>query len=317
MRASLVPAENAMPSVVEVPTPKPAAGEVLVKVSASGINFADTMIRRGAYASKPTFPFIPGFEFSGLVAKAAGPWSEGDRVMGMGANCYAEYVVAPAAALLPMPAGFSDEEAAAFPVIYLTAMAMLRLSVNAAEGETILVTAAAGGVGTASIQLAKALGLTVLAAAGSDSKLALARSLGADLALNYRQGNLTEPVKSFTGGRGVDIIFESTGGDALERDLAVIAPFGRIVVFGAAGGPSPNLDVRKLFQNSVSVAGFWLSTLIQNQGVMNEVVGELIEIVDRHAIRPVIGKVYALQQAAEAWQDMESRLSTGKLLLKP
>jgi NADPH2:quinone reductase len=306
-----------MPSVVEVPAPEPRAGEVLVKVSASGINFADTMMRRGTYASKPKFPFIPGFEFSGVVAKAAGPWSEGDRVMGMGANCYAEYVAAPAAALLPAPAGFSDEEAAAFPVIYLTAMAMLRLSVHAAEGESILITAAAGGVGTASIQLAKALGLTVIAAAGSEQKLALARSLGADLALNYTERDLTEPVKSFTSGRGVDIVFESTGGDALERDLAVAAPFGRIVVFGAAGGRSPDLNVMKLFPNSVSVAGFWLSTLMQNQEVMNTVVGELIELVDRHAIRPVIGKVYDLDQAAQAWKDMEARQSTGKLLLKP
>jgi NADPH2:quinone reductase len=317
MRASLLVAENTMPSVVEVPTPEAGAGEVLVKVSVSGINFADTMMRRGTYGTKPKFPFIPGFEFSGVVTKAAGPWSEGDRVMGMGASCYAEYVVAPAAALLPAPAGFSDEEAAAFPVIYLTAMAMLRLLVNAAEGESILITAAAGGVGTASIQLAKALGLTVIAAAGSEHKLALARSLGADLALNYTERDLTEPVKSFTGGRGVDIVFESTGGDALDRDLALAAPFGRIVIFGAAGGPSPDLNVMKLFRNSVSVAGFWLTTLTQNQDVMNAVVGELVELVDRHDIRPVIGGVYDLDQAARAWQDMEARHSTGKLLLKP
>jgi NADPH2:quinone reductase len=306
-----------MPSVVEVPMPEPGAGEVLVKVSASGINFADTMMRRGTYGAKPKFPLIPGFEFSGAVAQAAGPWSEGDRVMGMGANCYAEYVVAPAAALLPAPVGFSDEESAAFPVIYLTAMAMLRLTVNAAEGESILITAAAGGVGTASIQLAKALGLTVIALASSEPKLALARSLGADLALNYTEHDFIEPVKSFTGGRGVDIVFESTGGDALDRDLAVAAPFGRIVVFGSAGGPAPDLNVTKLFRNSVSVAGFWLATLMQNQDVMNTVVGELVEIVDRHAIRPVIGKVYPLEEAAQAWKDMEDRSSTGKLLLKP
>jgi NADPH2:quinone reductase len=315
MRASVLTAENTMPSVQEVPFPEPRAGEVLVKVAAAGINFADTMMRRGTYATKPPFPFIPGFEFAGTVVKGAGPWGEGDRVMGMGAKCYAEYVAAPAAALMPAPQGFSDEEAAAFPVIYLTAMAMLRLSVNASEGESILITAAAGGVGTASIQLAKALGLTVIATASSEAKLALARSLGADLALNYDASDFDAALKASTDGRGVDIVFESTGGSALERDLAVAAPFGRIVIFGAAAGPMPDLSVMKLLRNSVSVAGFWLTTLIQNQDVMNEVVGELIEIVDRHAIRPVIGKVYTLEEAARAWRDMEARQSTGKLLL--
>jgi NADPH2:quinone reductase len=317
MRASVHSAENTMPTVMEVPAATPKPGEVLVKVAACGINFADTLIRRGRYLSKAQCPFIPGFEFSGTVTKGAGPWSEGDRVMGMGAQCYAEYVAAPAATLLPMPSGFSDEEAAAFPVIYLTAMAMLRHSVHAAEGETILITAAAGGVGTASIQLAKALGLTVIATASSEAKLALARSLGADFAVSYLGQDFTEPVKAFTGGRGVDIIFESTGGDALERDLEVAAPFGRIVVFGAANGPSPDLNVLKLFRNSVSVAGFWMNTLTQNQDVMNRVVGELIDIVERHGIRPVIGKVYPLDQAAQAWLDMERRHSTGKLLLRP
>ena len=306
-----------MPAIAEVPQPQPGENDVLVKVADSGVNYADTMIRRGQYMSKPTFPVIPGFEFSGTVVRGSGPWSEGDRVMGLGSACYAEYVSAPAAAIMPVPGGFSDEEAAAFPVTYLTAMGMLRLSVKAAAGDTILIHAAAGGVGTASIQIAKALGLTVLATASSDEKLKLAKELGADFTFNYLDKSFVEPVREFTAGRGVDIVFESIGGDSLLQDIAVAAPFGRIVVYGAASGMGSDPTISELFRNCVSVSAFWLQTLAQNQGELNTVLSELIEIVDRHELRPVIGRIYPLQDASQAWHDLESRKSTGKLLLKP
>jgi NADPH2:quinone reductase len=317
MRALVLSAENEMPAIAEIPAPEPRANEVLVKVAACGINYADTMMRRGRYPQRPKFPFIPGFEFSGTVVRGAGPWNEGDRVMGLSAACYAEMVSAPASALMPVPVGFSDIEAAAFPVIYLTAMGMLRLSVRAGVGDSILIHAAAGGVGTASIQLAKALGLTVLATAGSDEKLALARSLGADFTANYRKASFVDPVKEFTAGRGVDIVFESIGGDWLARDIEVAAPFARIVVFGAAGGERADPPIDKMYRNSVAVSAFWLQTLLQNQEELNEVLSELIEIVEGRALRPVVGKVYPLEQGAAAWQDMESRRSIGKLLLEP
>jgi NADPH2:quinone reductase len=317
MRALVLPAENTMPELADIPVPNPGPNEVLVKIAASGINYADTLIRRGQYLVRPPFPFIPGFEFSGTVVHGAGPWSEGDRVMGMGMACYAEMVSAPAAAQMPVPAGFSDLEAAAFPVIYLTAMGMLRLSVRAGEGDSILIHAAAGGVGTAAIQLAKALGLTVLATASSDEKLELARSLGADFTVNYAKESFVEPVKEFTDGQGVDIVFESIGGDFLTKDIEVAAPFGRIVVFGVAGGVRADPSILKLFPNSVSVSAFHLQTMMRNQEGFNEVLSELIDIVERHALRPVIGKIYPFERCAEAWQDMESRRSTGKLLLQP
>jgi len=317
MRALVLSAENTMPVLAELAAPQPRDGEVLVKVAACGVNYADTLIRRGRYGAKPPFPIVPGFEFSGTVVQGSGPWSEGDRVMGLGSACYAELVSAPASALLPEPSGFSALEAAAFPVTYLTAMAMLRLSVRANPGDTILIHAAAGGVGTASIQLAKALGLTVLATASSDEKLGLARQLGADFTFNYLNDSFVEPVLGFTGGRGVDIVFESIGGDSLQNDVAVTAPFGRIVVYGLAGGAAADPPLGKLFRNSISVSAFLLQTLTQNQDEMNAVLSELIEIVDRHAIRPVIGKVYPLADGAEAWQDLEARRSTGKLILVP
>jgi NADPH2:quinone reductase len=306
-----------MPAIAEVPRPEPGPNDVLVKVAACGINFADTVIRRGQYLTRPKFPLIPGFEFSGTVARGAGPWHEGDLVMGMGAACYAEMVSAPAATLMPIPVGFSELEAAAFPVTYLTAMGMLRLSVKAREGDSILIHAAAGGVGTASIQLSKALGLTVLATASTEEKLALARQLGADFTANYRDASFVKPVKEFTAGRGVDIVFESIGGDSLAQDIDVAAPFARIVVFGSASGGRTDPPITKLYRNSVSVSAFWLQTLMHNQDEFNGVLSELIEIVERHALRPVIGKVYPLEQGAQAWQDMEARRSVGKLLLEP
>jgi NADPH2:quinone reductase len=237
--------------------------------------------------------------------------------MGTGRGAFAEYAVAPAAGLMKAPPFFSDEEAAAFPVIYLTAMGMLRLSARAERGETILIHAAAGGVGTASIQLAKHLGLKVIATASTDAKLELARKLGADVTFNYSTGDFVPPVLEATGGRGADIIFESIGGDFLARDIKAAAPFGRIVVFGMASGQVATPDLPSMFYNSVAVSAFWMFTLARQAEVLGKVAGELMRIVAEAGIRPVIGEVYPLERGAEAIQALEARRTQGKLVLKP
>lgn len=318
MRALVLQSENELPHLEEVPNPKPNRGEVLVKVSAAGINFADTMMRRGVYLQKPKFPFIPGFEFSGVVEQGAegAAWKAGDRVMGMCSAGYAEYIKVPVAQLMAAPAQFSDEEAAAFPITYLTAMGMLRLNGHAQSGETVLIHAVAGGVGTAATQIAKALGLRVIGTASSEEKLALARKQGADVCINYKTTNFTVPVMEATGNRGVDIVLESVGGDSLARDIEVIAPFGRIIVFGSAGGPSPDPSTGALFKNSAGISAFWLTTLMRETKLLAAVLHELMTLVAKADLRPVVGRVYPLADGATAMRDLESRSTMGKLLLK-
>jgi NADPH2:quinone reductase len=320
MRALVLHAEHELPRLEEMPKPPAAPGRVVVRVSAAGLNYADTMMRRGFYLQTPQFPFVPGFEFSGVVDET-GPdvtgLRPGDRVMGTGEGAFAEFAQASPVLLMPVPEGFSDEEAAGFPVVYLTAMGMLRLSARAARGETILIHAAAGGVGTAAIQLSKHLGLRVIATASTDEKLALARSLGADVTINYSTGDFVEPVLAATGGRGADIVFESIGGDFLARDIQAVAPFGRIVVFGMASGQAANPEVGSLFHNSVSVSAFWMFTLALHPELIPGVAQELLDIVRQARIRPVIRGVYPLERAAEAIRAMEARRTTGKIILKP
>jgi NADPH2:quinone reductase len=320
MRALIIPAEGEPPEIRNIPDPKPKEGELLVKVLAAGLNYADTMVRRGVYPQKPEFPHVSGFEFCGQVT-ALGPgvtnWKIGDRAMGICQGAFAEFARVAVQAALPIPSGFSDEEGAAFPVTYLTAFGMLTISAHAKEGETILIHAAAGGVGTASIQLAKQMGLRVIATASSDEKLEVAKRQGADVTINYKAMDFVEPVLQATGGKGVDIVFESIGGDSVEKDLKVCGPFGRIIVFGAASGKPSTPDVAYLYKNSVALAAFWLATLMQNPSRMAPLAKNLLELVEKSGIRPVIGKVYSLEQGNEAFSALESRASIGKLVLKP
>lgn len=320
MRAAVIPAENEQPVIREVPEPSARPGHLLIKVSAAGLNYADTMVRRGFYLQKPPFPHIPGFEYCGRIVSGAGGEGNlkpGDRVMGTCQAAFAEFITIPAALAMPVPEPFSDEEAAAFPVNFLTALGMLRLSAHAKRDETILIHAAAGGVGTASIQLAKALGLHIIASASSDEKLALAKKLGADVTINYKESDFVEPVLQATGSRGADIIFESIGGEFLRKNVQAAAPFGRIVVFGMASGEPSAPDVAALYKNSVIIGSFWLTTLFANPALLTATVQELMSLVHEFDIRPVIGRTYSLDEVGIAFSDLESRTSIGKLIIKP
>jgi NADPH2:quinone reductase len=241
----------------------------------------------------------------------------GRRVMGFCQSAYAEQVVVPESVAIPVPEDFSVEEAAAFPVVFLTAYAMLKISAKARSGETILVHAAAGGVGTAAVQLAKRMGLQVIATASSEEKLGRVRELGADFTVNYKERDFVQPVLDFTGGRGADIIFESVGGDFVDRDIDASAPFGRIVVFGLASGSMQPPNMAKMFRNSVAVSAFWMFTLVHQASALREMVRELLSFVSSEGIRPNIGRTYPLSDASEALTALESRNTYGKLVLKP
>ena len=320
MQAILLRQENDFPSYESVDEPIAGNGELLVKVEYAGMNYADTMIRRGFYLQKPSFPLVPGFEFSGTVVgigDGARPLWQGEHIMGFCSGAYAEYVVIPEASAIPVPKRFSLQEAAAFPCVFLTAYGMLKISAKAVAGETILVHAAGGGVGTATVQLAKKMGLEVIGSAGSDQKLEKVKGLGADFTVNYRQKDFVEPVLEFTRRRGVNIIFESIGGKFLERDIEAAAPFARIVIFGYASGELDPVHPQRLFKNSISIAGFWLATLFQQPSKLKLLSQELLDFVDRENIRPIVGQVYRLREAAEALRSLESRDTFGKILLKP
>ncbi|HLC20663.1 MAG TPA: NADPH:quinone oxidoreductase family protein [Candidatus Methylomirabilis sp.] len=207
----------------EAPDPRPEPGEVLIRVEAAGINFADTLARKGLYPTSTPPPFIPGFEVAGTVIEVGAGVKEitrGERVTGFAPKGgYAELAVMPAASAIPVPEPMTFEEAAAFPIVFLTAYHALKSFGRLRQGESVLIHAAGGGVGTAAVQLAKVWGARVFATAGSDEKLSGVKGLGADEVLNYRTADFAEAVRRWTGGRGVDIILESVGGEVFEKSL--------------------------------------------------------------------------------------------------
>lgn len=305
---------------VDVPKPTPGPGEVLLQVEAASVNYADTMQRRGVYSHGPRPPFIPGLEVAGRVVElgeGVDSVQEGQRVMTfVGRNGYAEFVAVPAHILMPVPEGFSVEEAAAFPIVFATAYFALKPYGRLQEGESVLIHAAGGGVGTAAVQLAKRLGARVFATASSDEKLRRVRELGADELINYRTHDFTEVVRQITGGWGVDLILETVGGDVFEKSFDALAPFGRLVTYGAASGQVGTVNARQLILNNIIVAGVNLNLLARSRQMASGM-SELMQLIQGTNIRPIIGHRFELSQAADAHRLLESRDSFGKIVLKP
>lgn len=308
-------------SLEQVPVPQPGKGEVLVKIGAAGVNFADIARRYNRYLEATNFPYIPGLEVVGTVAALGPETTESDwlrvgaHVLGMcNGGGYAEYVATSARLLAPAPSGPSDTELAALPVQGVTAYHLLKTSARLAQGESVLVNAAGGGVGVLAIQMARLLGAgKVLAAAGSDDKGELARSLGADAFINYRTENLTERVRALTDGKGADVILEPVGGEVYERSEAALAPFGRIVTFGQASGQRGQVDPARLMRRNAAVVGFWLAPL------PGRMIAEALQAIGgwlaEGKLRLIVGAAYPLEQAAQAQMDMEARRTHGKLAL--
>jgi NADPH2:quinone reductase len=297
--------------LVELPAPEPGEGEVRVRVTLAGVNFADTHLRTDSYVAAATLPMIPGIEAAGVRDDT------GERVLVLcGAGGYAEYVVAAAERVFAIPDGIDDATALGLLIQGCTAWHLYRTAGRVQAGETVLVHAAAGGVGTLAVQLGHALGAgRVIATASSEEKLALALELGADAAISAAPEGLTERVLEANNGRAVDVVFESAGGEVFERSRAALAPFGRLVSYGIASGQQNELRTGELLRHSQAVVGFWLMHCLGRPQMLREALADLFDRAHAGTLRVLVGGTYALGDAAQAQIDIAARITTGKLLL--
>jgi NADPH2:quinone reductase len=307
---------------VEVERPAPGEGEVLIEVGAVGVNYADTMRRKNQYILRQELPFVPGSEVSGTVStlgSGVGGVSEGDRVVTLlGTGGYAEYVVAPVQGLIQIPDGLGLDEAAAIPLQGLTAYHVLETSGLLKEGESVLVHAAAGGVGSLAVQMAKLLGAgRVIATASTQEKLDLAGSLGADTLINYTEEDWPEKVREVTGGAGADIILEMVGGDFVEKNLKCLAAFGRMVVYGSASGERGSMVPADLMRKNQVVAGFFLPRITAQPELLGPSLEKVLGWISSGDLKLLIGARYTLEEAQEAHEALEGRRTTEKVLLYP
>jgi NADPH2:quinone reductase len=296
------------------PTLKP--GQTLVRVAAGGVNFADFMTAQGGYPGTPAPPLIAGREFAGIEENS------GRRVMGyIQWGAFAEKVGAYSNMLWPVPEHWTDEQAAAFPVNYFTAYLaywQAGMTQAPATGKThrVLIHAAAGGVGTAAVQIGKILGVEMYGTSSSDEKLARVGELGLQHGINYKQHDYEEVVKSLTHGEGVDAVFEMLGGEHTAKSLRCLRDFGRVIQYGTATGKPPQLDVRALYAKSASLQGLWLTYLSQKREIMEPAWKQLSEWIAHRKLTPVIGKVFPLERGGDAYKLLQEGKNYGKVVLK-
>ena len=305
--------------VEEIETPRPREGEVLVKVAAAGINFADLAQRQGAYLTRTRTPTTLGFEFAGTVeALGSGVTSPavGTRVVAFGDGGYAEYAIASATSAIPIPPDLDFTHAAAVPVQGITAYQLLRESARLERGENVLVHAAAGGVGTLAVQLAKLMGAgTVIGTASNGSKLELVRHLGADAAINYTEEVWVEQVKKATGGKGADIILEMVGGEIAEQSLQCLAPYGRMVIYGAASGQIAQFTGIQLMYKNQAIIGYWLTAQLSRTHRVAMAMMEIMQYLAAGKLEIIVGQTFPLTEAAEAHRAIADRKTVGKVVL--
>ncbi|MGI5243973.1 NADPH:quinone oxidoreductase family protein [Dactylosporangium sp. CA-139066] len=309
--------------VTDAPVPVAGPGEVLVRVTAAGVNFGDILQSRGAFPGGPRPPYVAGFEAAGEIV-AVGEHVTGLRPgvhvvgAGIGGGAFAEYMVLPAVAAVPVPEGWADEQALGLVVAWPTALAALRPLGRIAAGETVLIHAAAGGTGRAAVRMAKHYGATVLAAA-SAGKHETVRALGADHVLDSRSPAIADEVRELTGGAGVDLVLESAGGATFEAGLASAKRVtGRVVVYGTAGGDAAISNWDLVYRHQIHLIGLNIGMLIQAAPhVFGEVMGELFALIGAGVLTPEPPTVYDLADGARALTDMASRSTVGKLALVP
>ncbi|KJE27056.1 zinc-binding dehydrogenase family protein [Geobacillus kaustophilus] len=308
--------------VCEGERPKPSGRQVVIEAEAIGVNYADTARREGRYIVPTPLPFVPGTEVAGVV-REVGPKVQtvrpGQRVVALiESGGYAEFVAVDERAVVPLSDGMDARQAAALPVQGLSAYHILKTMGRLEEGETVLVHAAAGGVGTIAVQLAKRFGAkTVIATASTEEKRALAERLGADVTIDYTKDDWAAAVMEATGGRGVDVALEMAGGDVFHQTLDCLAPFGRLVVYGAASGEMTRLNPVRLMAKNWSVIGFFLPQIMKKRALYEQSLRELLAWVQEGSLKLMIGGVYPLEQAAEVHRLLQGRKTHGKLLLVP
>jgi NADPH2:quinone reductase len=297
----------------ELPLPVPAPDEVLIRVSRAGLNFADTHTRTNSYVQKATLPLVPGGEVAGVREDT------GERVVALvGTGGYAEYATAPAEHTFPIPDGVDDGTALALIVQGTTAWHLYRTAGRVAEGESVVVHGAAGGVGSLAVQLGHPLGAgRVIATASTPEKRELALELGADVAIDPGADGLTERLLEANQGQPVDVVFEMSGGEVFDASYRALAPFGRIVAYGIATNQANQVSTGSLLRHSRSVVGFYLFHCLQRPGMFGDALAELFARAARGELEVIVGHTYPLGEAAQAQIDLRERRTTGKLLLDP
>jgi len=299
--------------LADLPVPEPGDGEVLIRVSAVGVNYADTHQRTNDYLAPYELPLVPGGEVAGVRQDT------GERVVAMtGTGGYAEYATAPAALTFPIPEGVDDATAVALLIQGLTAWHLYRTSAQLRPGASVVVHAAAGGVGSLAVQLGKPLGAgRVIATASTEDKRALALELGADVAVDASPAGMKERLEEANEGRKVDVVFEMAGGEVFDQSLGALAPFGRIVTYGIASREPNQVSTGSLMRRSRAVVGFWLMHCIGRPGMVDEALTDLYARAARGELRAVVGATYPLSDARQAQIDLAERRTTGKVLLDP
>ena len=308
--------------MVEMDRPVPTGRRVLMKVEAIGVNYADTARREGKYVVPTPLPFIPGTEVAGVVSavgKEVTSVRVGQRVVAlMESGGYAEYVNVDERAVIPIPDELDFQQAVALPVQGLSAYHILKTMGRLEEGETVLIHAAAGGVGTLAVQLAKIFRAgNIIATASTEEKRALAKQLGADVAIDYTKEGWKDEVLEYTNGKGVDVALEMAGGDIFHQTLDCLAPFGRLVVYGVASGQFTRMNPARLMGKNLSVIGFFLPQIMRKSELYQQSLQELLTYVQTGKLILAIGGVYPLEQAAEVHRLLQSRKTHGKLILVP
>ena len=317
---ALVCREHGLPDRLDLvsdwPSPELGDNDVLIRVKAAGLNFPDVLIIQGKYQFQPELPFIPGGECAGVVEAVGAKvtqWKIGDEVIHSGGSgSFCEEIVANEMAVLPKPPALSFEAAAGITITYLTSYHALVQRANIQPGETLLVLGAAGGVGSTAVELGKALGATVIAAASSDDKLALCKELGADHTINYSTESVKDRVKELTGGRGVDVVYDPVGGDFSEPAVRSMGWKGRYLVIGFASGPIPSIPLNLTLLKGCSIVGvFWGRFTMEENEVHLANIDTLWQWFDEGKIKPVITDVFPIEEYAA----MTERRAKGKVIL--
>jgi len=306
----------------EVADPKPGKGEVLVDVKAAGLNFPDTLIIQGKYQFQPPLPFTPGGEGAGVVAEVGEGvkhLKSGDNVIFMTqTGAFAEKVVVPAITAVQMPAGLDYKVAAGITLTYGTSYHALKQRAQLQPGETVLVLGAAGGVGIATVELAKAMGAKVIAAASTDEKLAFCKESGADELINYSTEDMRDRIKEITDGKGVDVIYDPVGGDYTEAAFRSMAPNGRLLVVGFAAGDIPKIPINLCLLKQASLVGvFWGAWARANPPAQIENMTEILTMLAEGKIRASVNDVFPLAEVEAAYACLTERRAKGKVILTP
>ncbi|MEH7416303.1 NADPH:quinone oxidoreductase family protein [Neobacillus drentensis] len=309
-------------NIVDIEKPVPLGSEVLIEIKAIGVNYADTARREGKYVVKTPLPFIPGAEIAGVVTEVGDQVTKirpGARIVTLiESGGYADFALADERSVIPIPEQLDFHTAAALPLQGLSAYHILKTMGRLEKGESVLVHAAAGGVGTIAVQLAKLFGAgKIIATASSEEKLALAREMGADVLINYTEPDWEQQVLEATGGRGVNVALEMVGGEVFNKTVKCLATFGRLVIFGAASGEQSRFYPSSLMARNQSVIGFFLPQIMRKPELLQPSLVELFSYLGQGKLKLTIGGVFPLEEAANVHTLLQSRKTQGKLILKP